>query len=67
MRDKKNQSRQRENIQTDILPKWQAGREICQFGIQIFFLKNSLDYTDLYGILRETSVGTTTMISKKVV
>ena len=56
MRDKRNHNRPKKPIQMDILPKWQAGRENCQIGIQIF-LKNPLDDTDLYCILRETMDG----------
>jgi hypothetical protein len=66
MRDSPNHHRQKKTIQMDILPKWQASRDFCQIGIP-YFLKNPLDDTDLYSILRETRSGTTTMISKKVV
>ena len=46
MRDKRNHNGQKETIQMDILPKWQAGRDFCQNdSINIF--KNTLDYADL--------------------
>jgi hypothetical protein len=66
-RGRKSHSRLANHIQRVILdlPKWQEAGKLPNW--HTLFLKNALDNTDLYSILRETRSGTTTMISKKVV